>query len=91
MNTLQEIKSGKTGYGLLVENDGYISLHEGRNKELFESIKLNESMDGEFHCPYPFVVSAVFQKYGVKNANGRIYPEEVLKKEVEKYQQAINE
>ena len=91
MNTLQEIKSGKTGYGLLVENDGYISLHEGRNKELFESIKLNEGMDGEFHCPYPFVVSAVFQKYGVKNANGRIYPEEVLKKEVEKYQQAINE
>ena len=78
MNTLQEIKSGKTGYGLLVENDGYISLHEGRNKEVFESIKLNESMDGEFHCPYPFVVSAVFQKYGVKNANGRIYPEEVL-------------
>ena len=89
MKTLKEIKSGKTGYGLLVENDGYISMHEGKNKELFESIKLDES--GEFHCPYPFVVSAVFQKYGVKNANGRIYPEEVLKREVEKYQQAIIE
>ena len=72
-----------------MENDGYISMHEGKNKELFESIKLDET--GEFHCPYPFVVSAVFQKYGVKNANGRIYPEEVLKKEVEKYQQAIIE
>ena len=91
MNTLKEIKSGKTGFGLLVENDGYISMNEGKNKDLFESHKLNESIDGEWHCPYPFVVSAVFQKYGVKNANGRIYPEEVLKKEVEKYQQAIRE
>ena len=91
MNTLKEIKSGKTGFGLLVENDGYISMKEGKNKDLFESHKLNESIDGEWHCPYPFVVSAVFQKYGVKNANGRIYPEEVLKKEVEKYQQAIQE
>lgn len=91
MNTLKEIKSGKTGFGLLVENDGYISMNEGKNKELFESHKLNETMDGEWHCPYPFVVNAVFQKYGVKNANGRIYPEEVLKREVEKYQTAINE
>lgn len=91
MNALKEIKSGKTGFGLLVENDGYISMTEGKNKELFESHKLNETIDGEFHCPYPFIVSAVFQKYGVKNANGRIYPEEVLKKEVEKYQQAIVE
>ena len=33
----------------------------------------------------------MFQKFGIKNANGRIYPEEVLKKEVEKYQQAIVE
>lgn len=91
MNKLQEIKSGKVGYGLLVENDGYVSLNDERNKTLKESIKLNEGYNGEFKCPYPFVVSAVFQKYGVKNANGRIYPEEVLKKEVEKYQQAIQE
>jgi hypothetical protein len=91
MNTLKEIKSGKTGFGLLVENDGYVSMHEGNNKELYESHKLNENIDGEFHCPYPFVVNAVFQKYGIKNASGRIYPEEGLKKEVAKYQQAINE
>lgn len=91
MNTLKEIKSGKTGYGLLVENDGYISMCEGNNKKILESHKINESFDGEFRCPYPFIVDAVFQKYGVKNANGRIYPEEVLKKEVEKYQQAIIE
>ena len=91
MNELKELKSGETGYGILIENDGYISMKEGQNKEIFESIKINENINDEFHCPYPFVVSAVFQKFGVKNANGRIYPEEVLKKEVEKYQQAINE
>lgn len=41
--------------------------------------------------PRPFIVSAVFQKYGIENANGRIYPEAVLKREVEKYQQKIKE
>ena len=41
--------------------------------------------------PIPFCCFRCISKYGVKNANGRIYPEEVLKKEVEKYQQAINE
>lgn len=91
MSSLNEIKAGKTGYGLLIENDGYISMNEGKNKELVESYQLNENFNNEFRCPYPFIVNAVFQKFGVKNANGRIYPEEVLKKEVEKYQQAIAE
>jgi hypothetical protein len=91
MGTLKEIKSGKTGFGLLIEHDGYISLHEGKNKAILEAYRLNEETGQEFHCPYPFIVSAVFQKYGIKNANGRIYPEEVLKKEVEKYQAAIQE
>ena len=36
-------------------------------------------------------MDAVFQKFGVKNANGRIYPEEVLKKQVELYQKKIND
>lgn len=38
--------------------------------------------------PDKFTVSAVFQKFGIKNANGRVYPENILKREVEKY---INE
>ena len=84
---LIEIKKGSVGNGLLIEHDGYISMSEGKNKQLKESI---ENMDG-WHCPYPFVVSAVFQKYGIKNANGRIYPEAILRREVEKYQERINE
>ena len=84
---LLEIKRNNVGTGLLIENDGYISMAEGKNKQLRESIN---SMEG-WHCPYPFIVHAVFQKYGIKNANGRIYPESVLKKQVEIYQQRIAE
>lgn len=90
---LVEIKAGEVGTGILIEHDGYISPEVGNNKQLFESYKRlneNEGSDG-FHCPYPFIVDAVFQKYGIENANGRIYPEHVLKREVEKYQSMIKE
>ena len=92
-HNLTEITKNKTGTGLLIEKDGYISMTEGKNKELFEATKrLNESSEGgEFHCPYPFIVSAVFQKFGIQNANGRIYPESVLKKCVAEYQRNIDE
>lgn len=93
MEKITEIKKGQTGNGLLVENDGYVSLTEGNNRKLYEDYKrLNEEASGgEFHCPYPFIVSAVFQKYGIQNANGRIYPENVLRREVDKYMTAIRE
>lgn len=92
-SNIQEIHKNETGYGLLIENDGFISKECGNNKSLFESFnKLNESTgDGEFHCPYPFIVDAVFQKFDIENANGRIYPEHILKREVAKYQKLIEE
>ena len=87
---LVEIKKGQTGTGLLIESDGYIDINSKENKVLKESI--DDFKGGIAHeLPYPFVVSAVFQKYGIENANGRIYPENVLKREVEKYQQPIKE
>lgn len=92
-SNIQEIHKNETGYGLLIENDGFISKECGNNKALFESFnKLNEGVgDDEFHCPYPFIVDAVFQRYGMENANGRIYPEHILKREVAKYQKLIDE
>ena len=85
-----EIKKGNVGSGLLLENDGYMSLDMPENKILKESI--DDFKSGMAHeLPHPFVVSAVFQKFGIQNANGRIYPEKILKREVEKYQQAIKE
>ena len=86
---LVEIKKGEEGTGLLIEHDGYISSECGENKKLFEDI--NSNSEEEFHCPRHFIVSAVFQKFGIKNANGRIYPEEVLKREVARYMNRINE
>ena len=38
-NTIQEIKAGQTGTGLLIEHDGYISMSEGKNKTLMEFFK----------------------------------------------------
>lgn len=84
---LIEVKKGETGKGLLIENDGYISINSKENKLIKEAIDAG----GERNIPYPFIVSAVFQKYGIENANGRIYPEDILKREVDKYQQAIIE
>lgn len=87
---ITEIKKGEVGTGLLIENDGYASLYSTENSSLCEAIKLNET-NGKRVLPNPFVFSAVFQKTGIENANGRIYPEHILKREVEKYQQAIKE
>jgi hypothetical protein len=84
---LREIKKGEFGTGLLIENDGYISLTEtANNKKIYESMS-----DGAWNVPNPFIVDAVFQKFDIKNANGRVYPERVLKKQVELYQQKIDE
>lgn len=89
-NTLVEIKKKQTGTGLLLENDGYMDLSMKENAMLKESVESFKSGDLN-ELPRPFVVSAVLQKYGIENANGRIYPEDVLKREVEKYQTAIKE
>lgn len=86
---IKEIRKGTTGTGLLLECDGFIEPSAPENRRLFED--MHSSREDGFFCPKPFVVSAVFQKYGVENANGRIYPERILKREVGKYQEKIRE
>lgn len=83
---LLEIKKNKTGYGLLIESDGYMTLSDSNNRHLKESFDPDN-----WHVPYPFIVSAVFQKADTKNANGRIYPRAILEREIENYQTRINE
>ena len=85
---LVEIKKDKTGTGLLIEHDGFMSLNESSNSN---TLKEAIGEDGEFHCPNPFIVDAVFQKFGIKNANGRIYPEHILKREVSKYMKKLQD
>ena len=80
---INEIKKGQIGTGLLIEHDaGVINNNNDTIKQIREDIE-NPAL--KLWCPENFIVSAVFQKYGIKNANGRIYPEDVLKREVSKY------
>lgn len=78
---LTEVKAGQTGKGLLIEHDGHII----GNKDTISQIKEDIEHGSKFVIPDDFVVFAVFQKFGIKNANGRIYPENILKREVQKY------
>jgi hypothetical protein len=50
----------------------------------FEADKnlLKEAMD---HPNQPFKVSGILQRKGKKNQNGRVYPDEILEREVNKY------
>lgn len=77
--------------GVLIESDaGFISPIDSRNTPFINEIKKLDS-GVRISNDEPLVVYVVLQKYGVKNRNGRIYPESILKREVEKYQQAIRE
>lgn len=78
---LKEVKKGETGTGLLIEHDGHIL----GNRDMVSQIKEDIAHHHEFVIPDKFTVNAVFQKFGIKNANGRIYPEDILKREVQNY------
>ena len=73
-----------TGKGILVEWDaGIMNPNEPRNQSI-----IKESY-GQLDHSKPFVFYATLQKYGVPNRNGRVYPEKILKREAEKYQDTI--
>lgn len=81
METLCEVKKNQVGTGLLIENDGHLSA----NVDLVQQIKEDIRNGHDYICPEKVILHGVFQKYGVVNANGRIYPKEVLVPAVEKY------
>jgi hypothetical protein len=86
---LKLLKAGEVGTGYLIESDaGYISPTDPKNQSLIREFK---KLDLGQETADSLVVYVVLQKYGVKNRNGRIYPEEVLKQQNEIYQQAIRE
>lgn len=71
----------ETGKGILIEYDaGHVSPDE--NKQIISEMKNTDfSQD--------LILYAVLQKYDTPNKNGRIYPEVLLKRENEKYQNLI--
>ena len=71
----------ETGRGILIEYDaGHVSPDD--NKKI-----ISEMRDMDFS--EDLILYAVLQKYDTPNKNGRIYPEMLLKREVEKYQTLI--
>ena len=74
--------------GILIEYDaGYISPKD--NKHFINEI--NKLTTGGSIIEEPLIVYAVMQKYDVENKNGRVYPENILKKEAENYLVLIKE
>jgi len=74
--------------GILIEYDaGYISPKDNRH---FVN-EVNKLTEGRPIIEEPLVVYAVMQKYGVENRNERVYPESILKKEVENYLKLVKE
>ena len=42
MNVITEIKKGQVGTGLLIENDGYVSLNTEANRPIMEAINAGD-------------------------------------------------
>ena len=70
------------GFGILIENEGYIG--SDLNKNI-----INESFS--FKENEPILINCILQKYGVKNKNGRIYPQNVLVAQVNEFQKKIDD
>lgn len=84
---LNEVKKDQIGTGLLIENDGHFITQCDTVKQIKEDI----NNGSKFVIPDRFVLPALFQKYNIKNANGRIYPEAILRRQVDKYiQERVN-
>jgi hypothetical protein len=79
---LKILKENEEGFGIIINRDaGSIT------KELNNT--LNEgTINGTLDLTKPIIYYATLQKYDVENRNGRVYPESILKREVERY---INE
>ena len=69
------------GHGILIEYDAG-SISPKQNAKILREIA-DPSFNGEVE------MYCILQKYDVPNRNGRIYPEKILKRENEKYQDVI--
>jgi len=83
MNNYKILSPNEVGKGILIEYDaGYINPKTENNRYIMESRNyLDYSKPFEFY--------AVLQKYNTPNRNGRVYPEDILKREAENYKKMI--
>jgi len=82
------LKPGKFGFGVMIEQDaGYIDPSHENNQKFINEV--NRAIEGKFAMVEPLLVTVVLQKWGVKNRNGRIYPEAILKAQAIAYNELI--
>jgi hypothetical protein len=83
MSNYKILSPSETGKGILIEYDaGYINPKVTQNSYIMENKSfLDHSKPFEFY--------AVLQKYNTPNRNGRVYPEDILKRESENYKKMI--
>lgn len=80
---MKVLGANETGRGILIEYDaGHISPEDRKNKNIITEMQ-NKDTDQDL------ILYAVLQKFDTPNKNGRIYPEVLLKRENEKYQEII--
>lgn len=73
---------------LMIEHDaGYIDPTDYRNQKFVNEIA--NISEGKIAMVEPLVVTVVLQKWGVKNRNGRIYPERILKSQATEYNKLV--
>lgn len=88
MSDIKLLKAGKTGFGIMIESDaGFIAPNDIRNQPFINEVKKLEK--GGIVMAEPLKLFVVLQKYGVQNRNGRIYPEHLLRKQAEMYEELI--
>jgi hypothetical protein len=83
MSSIKILKENEEGFGIIIDHDAG-SITKDINNRLNESI-----IKGGLDLTKPIIYYATLQKYGVENRNGRIYPEDILKREVERYRDVI--
>ncbi len=84
MKQLRILEAHESGFGILVEMDaGFINPKDESNSKI-----LQEQKNMDYRNPFEFY--AVLQKYNTPNRNGRFYPENILKREAEKYKKIIS-
>jgi hypothetical protein len=75
---------------LMIEQDaGYINPNDERNKPFITEV--NKIGTGNIVIAEPLKLFVILQKHSVENRNGRIYPEDILKREANNYQKLIND
>jgi len=77
---MRVLEAREIGHGILVEHDGYVKPDDNTNM-LREMAK--DDFGGEIY------MNAILQKYDTPNRNGRIYPEKILRRENDRYQEVI--